>query len=534
MSVLQSPSLTRAQDAVCGDKQVDIGEACDDGNTQSGDGCSQMCTIELCGNGVIDAGEQCDDGNTVSGDKCTNLCRKEFCGDTKIQQALGEQCDDGNAQSGDGCSSSCIDENSVKKQVPIKEEEKKILPILHPAAPLAPKKPVLIDLPYFLSPAGAELVRNLEGSSDSDKDLLRSLIGNLKKGPLSPSQRIEAERIASILASFLAGSRISLLESIHQMTTGLIANNVLSAFSIHTPILLSEDIPQIIRELKRAGISAVRDDERKSAVAGIQARLQSVHPEVTLSSEVQSKLSGESSKEALEGLVVVKKNLEQVATTDLPASYALIRTQVAAIKNELSSMKPEASDTTKLQKSLDTLIAATSDAASENTTPALRAHNAIVAELQKEGFIAKGTDTATHAAPQEEHVSVSAPTDLDLSVPVPAEYTAAFAGGGGGGMADKQRSVLKKILLDDPRIQAARQLVSKSGDTSFELRLENLLSDIDHLGSTTETLSTCDDSAAAELLCIHTYLTDLEQAAKSTGTLVKAASAIRAFFGLEQ
>ena len=69
----------------CGDGAVDAGEQCDDGNTASGDGCSQTCQIEvvngpICGNGVVDAGEQCDDGNAVSGDGCSQSCQTEVVG----------------------------------------------------------------------------------------------------------------------------------------------------------------------------------------------------------------------------------------------------------------------------------------------------------------------------------------------------------------------------------------------------------------------------------------------------------------------
>lgn len=43
------PSLTLCYLApVCGDGQVDPGETCDDGNTQSGDGCAMNCQLEVC------------------------------------------------------------------------------------------------------------------------------------------------------------------------------------------------------------------------------------------------------------------------------------------------------------------------------------------------------------------------------------------------------------------------------------------------------------------------------------------------------
>jgi len=58
----------------CGNGTLDPGEACDDGNTRSGDGCPADCTPP-CGDGVLDPGEACDDGNTLDGDGCSADCR---------------------------------------------------------------------------------------------------------------------------------------------------------------------------------------------------------------------------------------------------------------------------------------------------------------------------------------------------------------------------------------------------------------------------------------------------------------------------
>src|SRR5687767_4601 len=55
----------------CGDANQTAGEACDDGNTQSGDGCREDCKkVELCGDGVVDANDACDDGNANPADGC--------------------------------------------------------------------------------------------------------------------------------------------------------------------------------------------------------------------------------------------------------------------------------------------------------------------------------------------------------------------------------------------------------------------------------------------------------------------------------
>lgn len=128
-------------------------EECDDGNLQSGDGCSSTCKIEPgwtcdvpgrpcrlpnCGNGLIESPETCDDFNDVGGDGCSAQCTVENgwvcapsgltawncyharCGDGRVNnlpyvnatgRALQETCDDGNDQPGDGCSDQCTIEN---------------------------------------------------------------------------------------------------------------------------------------------------------------------------------------------------------------------------------------------------------------------------------------------------------------------------------------------------------------------------------------------------------------------------------------
>ncbi|MFT5358970.1 MAG: cysteine-rich repeat protein [Polyangiales bacterium] len=70
----------------CGDGEVqeEFGEVCDDGlNLGAGpSGCAPGCTDvgARCGDGVTqtDIEEECDDGNTESGDGCSDTCRLEL------------------------------------------------------------------------------------------------------------------------------------------------------------------------------------------------------------------------------------------------------------------------------------------------------------------------------------------------------------------------------------------------------------------------------------------------------------------------
>lgn len=71
-------------------------EECDDGNTDSDDGCSDTCLVEpgyTCTKDVLFEYSICTYSNT--------------CGDG-VRVSLVEECDDGNTISGDGCSSGCI------------------------------------------------------------------------------------------------------------------------------------------------------------------------------------------------------------------------------------------------------------------------------------------------------------------------------------------------------------------------------------------------------------------------------------------
>ena len=91
-----------------GNGNLEVREACDDGNTQDGDACSSECDeANSCGDGLVDAqlGEVCDDGllNTdaynldgpeiLRGKSCTD---HSLHGDAVLQEEAGEACDDGN------------------------------------------------------------------------------------------------------------------------------------------------------------------------------------------------------------------------------------------------------------------------------------------------------------------------------------------------------------------------------------------------------------------------------------------------------
>ncbi|CAI2380290.1 unnamed protein product [Moneuplotes crassus] len=103
---------------ICGDGFEAGTEKCDDGNTQSGDGCASDCS-------QVETNWACRYGSPTSRDYCFNCpagyyqdstSNPEYCvtscGDGL--RAGNEKCDDGNTQNGDGCSSSCTIEHGYK------------------------------------------------------------------------------------------------------------------------------------------------------------------------------------------------------------------------------------------------------------------------------------------------------------------------------------------------------------------------------------------------------------------------------------
>lgn len=85
--------------AVCGDKQVDPPETCDDGNVDDTDACVS-CQSAKCGDTKVQKNvEECDDGNAINTDACV-ACKAAKCGDGVILAGV-EVCDGANIGSAD-------------------------------------------------------------------------------------------------------------------------------------------------------------------------------------------------------------------------------------------------------------------------------------------------------------------------------------------------------------------------------------------------------------------------------------------------
>ncbi|MBK8253302.1 MAG: DUF4215 domain-containing protein [Polyangiaceae bacterium] len=134
---------TGASTLACGNGILEEGEGCDDGDSDSENGCNLNCAIspgwacvnelgkksvcqKTCGDADMDPGEKCDDGNLAEDDGCSPSCTVEIgykcddskppaeqcylaCGDGIFDSAepFVEECDLGDNDPLKGCSTDC-------------------------------------------------------------------------------------------------------------------------------------------------------------------------------------------------------------------------------------------------------------------------------------------------------------------------------------------------------------------------------------------------------------------------------------------
>src|SRR5690606_27596707 len=85
------------REACDNDGTVEFGEHCDDGNNDTGDGCSPFCEYE----------PRCRPAGGGPTTACTSVCGDGFLLASEIA-ANPNACDDGNTTNGDGCSDKCV------------------------------------------------------------------------------------------------------------------------------------------------------------------------------------------------------------------------------------------------------------------------------------------------------------------------------------------------------------------------------------------------------------------------------------------
>lgn len=547
---LQWAAPSRAADIVCGDGNREDPEQCDDGNLQSGDGCSSTCTIELCGNGVIDLNEQCDDGNLQDNDGCNRYCQIEFCGDRIVQEARGEECDDGNGISGDGCSANCkLEGNQENTPPPTLPTDPTTPP---PPPPQQTLPPVVISqaisLSQFLgSEAGEDYKAYL---TDPQIIALETIVNKLATGRrLTAQEREWALELYVALQEAKFSERTRYTDLLKQFIATPISTDVVEEKNLKKSFLVDVEVPVAINELKRA-VEIIRRGELKSAVLVDVARLK--RQGIDLSEDVPAGYEkyldpGNRPISVFATLKTLKEAAEKYATTDVPASLELVRSEALALKMALPLLEQEYGLDPSITEPLLTAIENVSkEATKQDTDRVVAAINRLFASLERNKILSKADiavfeHNPVHAAAAATRIAdvvglrdqiatmdAIVPFLSGLSTSAPAEAKDSFE----RGTVLQQRSALLEFLANDDRVTSLRMTLRQDGLTEFDARYEALRSDIAHVGDLRDTMTLCDDSMPDALRCANQYLTDLEDAVRGRSLFTRLIGHLQDYFGI--
>jgi len=549
---LHSSIPSQAADLVCGDGDKEDPEECDDGNLQSGDGCSSTCSIELCGNLSIDLNEQCDDGNLQSNDGCNRYCQIEFCGDRVIQQTRGEQCDDGNGISGDGCTGSCKLEgahDAASSSAPTKNQEQD---------PVAIQKPQQLVPPIIVSQAQqANQFLGTEAGEDYKNYLTReqiieleTIINKLSNGRrLTKQEREWAVELYTALQVARSAERTRYTDLLKQFISTPISTDVVRDKDLKKSNLVDVEVTVAIDELKRA-VEVIRRGDLQSAVSIDISRLkrQGIDLAKDAPSGYENYLTpGNRPISVFATLKALKEASEKYATKDVPASLILVRTEAQALKLALPLFEQEYGlDPRDVEPLLTAIENVSKEVTKHDTERVVAAINRFLASLERNKAISKA-DIAifeinpTHAAAAATRIAETVGlTDqvasidnivpfLDgLSASAPVEAKESFE----RGTVLQQREALLDFIAVDVRIAELRATLRKDGRTDFDERYEQLRTDISHAGDIVDTVTFCDDSVPEAIRCADEYFVDLQDAVRGRTFFTRLIGTLQDYFDI--
>lgn len=551
---LQSSVPSQAADLVCGDGDKEEPEECDDGNLQSGDGCSSTCSIELCGNLSIDLNEQCDDGNLQSNDGCNRYCQIEFCGDRVIQQTRGEQCDDGNGISGDGCTGSCKLEGShdaASSSAPAKQQEEAPPPPV-PQQP-QPQVPTIVvsqaqQVNQFLGTEAGEDYKNYLTREQIIE--LETIVNKLANGRrLTKQEREWAVELYAALQEARSAERTRYTDLLKQFISTPISTDVVDEKDLKKSNLVDVEVPIAIDELKRA-VEVIRRGDLQSAVGVDIARLkrQGIDLVKDAPSGYENYLKpGNRPISVFATLKALKEASEKYATTDVPASLTLVRTEAQALKQALPLFEQEYGlDPKDVEPLLTAIENVSKEATKQDTERVVSAINRFLMSLERNKAISKA-DIAifeinpTHAAAAATRIAEAAglrdqvasidnivPFLDGLSASAPVEAKESFE----RGTVLQQRQALLDFIAVDERIGELRALLRKDGRTDFDTRYEELRADIARAGDIVDTVTFCDDSVPEAIRCADEYFVDLQDAVRGRSYFSRLIGTLQDYFDI--
>lgn len=539
--VINNTNAVRADDVVCGDAVLDAPEACDDGNLKNGDGCSNLCTIELCGNALLDANEQCDDGNTRSGDGCNQYCQIEFCGDSVVQNRRHEECDDGNGLAGDGCTAVCLIETL---NIAIAESNPSTPPKTSNVSSF--NLQVQAALKFLASPEAIPYIQYLSAEQLVDLKTILKKIGAGQR--LSAQERSDIDTLIALLRKAMEEERLRYLALLREFISTDISSDEVENSNLQNDILLSDEIPTVIKELQKR-VDVMSRTELKNAVIKILSVLKGHGVDILEAHPLDLDAAFGNDKSWIDIFIVVKKLKEAselFATKDVAASYGIIQTEVRKLKSALPIWQREYNvDPLEIEPLLGDIEALADDQSREGIERMIVAIERLVDVLEQKKIVSRRTlaqsdEHGMHAAAtlsrliedtgwlgQNDGEALDMEATLrELSKGAPLEAVSAFA----HGTETEQGKAIIQFLEQEPRVQILRDMLRADGITTFDTRFTVLRETITRVGTENHADTTCDDTMTDALRCTNEYLSDLQTGARQRSFYSRLIGTLQDYF----
>jgi cysteine-rich repeat protein len=498
-----------------------------------------------------------------------------FCGDKVVD--VGEQCDDGNMMGGDGCSSICTLEDgaepSSSSSASASSESGSELPISSSGSEVLATEPEGDARGYWLqiqaSSAASQAEVVIEQAKSAEKFLMTpaaedykqyfsreeglQLEGVLKKvrsgRRLMPEERIQAAELSKKLETSKFTERNRYISLLKEFVSTPVSTTVVVEKNINAERLITPEIVTAISELQKTAkiISSTQLklqvtqglDRLKRRGIDIEREIgqESVQYFTPKSRPVQMFLTIKSMKEAA----------EKHSTKDFVLSLGILKNEVEAVRSALPVLALEYSVlATEIEPSLKAVDDVLATASQQDVDRIVGAVDQLLVVLEQKGVITKqdlllAEIPSPHAAAAvqiaeqagwqpEEGTSgdVSTLTAL-LSELAPTQYRQSFEQGG----VEEQRLALLQYLATNERLQGLLTTLRGYGRTDMDSRYQILVRQIERVG-TDGTRIGCEASMEAALRCSNDFLVSVEEEVRGRNVFVRVVGMLQDFFGINQ
>jgi len=543
---------------VCGDRAVDTGEQCDDGDLVNGDGCSSECRSEICGNGIVDEAEQCDSGplNGIQGNDCSLACFFRFCGDGTTDPDRGEQCDvgGGNGEPGGSCaggcklnlqaasssSSSSLSSSAASEEGGGTKGYWMYKPSVETGVTPAAVTPTVVSeakaAAVFLAQPAAEDIK--EYFTREENLALEGIIKKLSSGRrLKPAEREQAKELSRKFQETKTTERDRYVNLLKDFISTPVSSRVVADQNLSREKLSAPDLALAAAELKKI-VKILPPETLKKKVVEQVAALKvlgvDIEPEI---GAYEAELTDERAVRVFSALKSVKEAAEKRSTPDLKLSLLELERQASALLQAAPLLEREYGlKREELEPLVKSLNKAIGRAGKENVQRVIENVDRLISVFEQKQVITRSDIISLNIKNPHAAAAVRLAQDAgwrpegyevsglinELADRAPEKYKNFFE----TGSQNEQKAALLDYLQGSDRLIAMLSFLNQKNRPDMEARYRLLLSDIQSVGNKNMG-SGCEVSMIAALGCADDFMTDLERE-------YREADKIKGFIGMLQ